>query len=410
LNTKASDHDANHVQGVCYVAVDVVVPYYKGSSTHIVEVGKNLSRMGMPVFVLSRRLGPWQRSTEYVEGIEISRVYRGMVGPLPRRSSSVGGTEDGSSSLGSRVYRMYLSTAFALFSGLAAARIVKRHNLQAIIERETSLGAGALASLITGRPLILEVNGPRISPISIRRASRITAYSNSMVGEEARKKTTIVDAGVNLELFRPDREYRAKMREKYNLGDSPVVSYVGSFQTWHGVDDLVRASQSVIEVFPNAKFLMVGPGFGPTRRLAEEMGVSDAFIFTGPVPYNFVPQYVNAADILVSPTDPSKSAWTLKHGPPEQFKIFEYMACRKPVIATSIGPMLRIVKDGVTGITVAPGDFRALSEAIIKLTRDPKLADDLAENAYRATIERYSWSRHANEVHGIVLSAMRDRA
>lgn len=410
VHDETSQRTSREMPGICYVAVDVAVPHFKGSSTHVLEVGRNLSRKGVGVFVLSRRLGPWQRRTERLDGIEVARVYRGIVGPLPRKSASIEGTEEGSPSLRSRLYRTYLSTAFALFCGLVAARIVKRHNLQAIVERETSLGAGALASMITGRPLILEVNGPRISPLSIRRSKRITAYSNSMVSGQARNKTTIVDAGVNLELFRPDQEYRSRVRNRHGLGDSPVVGYVGSFQAWHAVDDVVRASPSILERLPETKFLMVGPGYSGVKRLAEEKGVSSSFVFTGPLPYALVPQYVNAADILVSPTDPSRSPWTHRHGPPEQFKIFEYMACRKPVIATSIGPMLRIVKDGVTGLTVPPGDFHALSDAIVRLASDHAEADRLAENAYLSATERYSWSRHADEVRSIILSAVREGA
>jgi len=289
-----------------------------------------------------------------------------------------------------------------------AARVIKKHKLDVVIERETSFGAGAIASIITGRPLILEVNGPRFSSISAKRASKITAYSMGGIKQEYRDKTHILDAGMNPEVFWPNPAGRAAVRAACQLDDSPVVCYVGTFQKWHGVDDIVKASRAVLNAFPSAKFLMVGPGYEATKAKTEELGVAGAFVFVGPVPYILVADYVNAADIMVSPANPSMSEWTRKHGLPEQFKIFEYMACRKPVIVTAAGPMQRIVKDGKTGLTIPPGDHKALGEAICRLVSDPKLAGDLADEGYSMVVENFTWSRHAREIHETILSAIRE--
>jgi glycosyltransferase involved in cell wall biosynthesis len=401
--------NGQHVLGVLYVAVDVIVPNFTGSSTHVLEVGKNLRESGAAVFVLSRRQSSRQPRTENINGLSIQRVYRGIVCPLPSSKRSGGSSgADAQTTPRSLIYRLYLSTVLALVGGLLASRIVKKHKLDVVIERETSFGAGAVASIITGRPLVLEVNGPRFSPISARRASKITAYTMSGIGQEFTEKTRILDAGVNPEVFKPDSNARAVVRNKYGLGDSHVVCYVGTFQKWHGMDDVVRASRTVLDSFPNAKFLMVGPRYEETRRQAEELGVSHAFVFVGPVPYASVADYVNAADIMVSPANPSMSEWTRKHGLPEQFKIFEYMACRKPVIVTASGPMQRIVKDGKTGLTVPPGDFDALAKAICRLVREPNLADALASEGYSTVVEHFTWSMHAREIHQTILSAISD--
>jgi len=374
----------------------------------VIEVAKGLQDLGAFVAVLSRRAGSWQAKSERFQGFMIYRVYRGILAPLRQKR----GGHSGRGGRGRRrgffplLYRTYLSTVFALCCGLLAAKLVKEHNLGVVVERETSFGAGAIASMLTGRALVLEVNGPRFSPISSRRASVITAYSYSMVGESLRSKTRIVDAGVNTELFKPDPIARLTTRERYGLGGSPVICYVGTFQTWHGVDDLVRASQLVLREHPETKFLMVGPNFGAVRHLAETSGVADSFVFTGPVRYELVPQYVNAADILVSPTNPSKSKWTRIHGPPEQFKIFEYMACRKPVIMTAVGPMQRIVTNGITGLTVPPADCEALAGAICNLIRDRELAESIATKAYVLASEKYAWLNHTKEIYDVITSTL----
>jgi glycosyltransferase involved in cell wall biosynthesis len=409
LTRQVSEPAKRTTLGVLYVAVDVIVPYFSGSSTHVLEVGGSLRDKGASVFVICRRLSSKEPRTENINGLTIQRIYRGILWPLPRAGrSGSSASSDTQTTPGSLLYRFYLSTVLAVLGGLLAARVIKKHKLDVVVERETSFGAGAIASIITGRPLILEVNGPRFSPISAKRASKITAYTMSGIGEEFREKTRILDAGVNPEVFRPDLNGRTAVRNKYQLGDSPVICYVGTFQKWHGMDDIVRASRAVLDAFPKAKFLMVGPRYETTKRQAEEFGVSGAFIFAGPIPYASVADYVNAADIMASPANPSMSEWTRKHGLPEQFKIFEYMACRKPVIVTSAGPMQRIVKDGKTGLTVPPGDHEALAKAICRLIGDPKLASDLANEGYSMVVEKFTWSMHAREIYQTILSAVRE--
>jgi glycosyltransferase involved in cell wall biosynthesis len=375
----------------------------------VLEVGRNLRDLGASVIVISRRPSSRQPRIESIDGLAIHRVYRGIVCPLPRANRSKNPTSgDSQTTLGSLLHRVYLSTVVAVLSGLLAARLIKKHRLDVVIERETSFGAGAIASIITRRPLILEVNGPRFSPISARRASKITAYSMSGIKKEFRDKVRIVNNGVNPEVFRPDSESRASVRKMYQMADSPVVCYVGTFQKWHGLDDLVKASVTILEAFPHAKFLMVGPRYEATKKKAEELGVSSAFIFVGPVPYASVAAYVNAADIMVSPANPSMSEWTRKNGLPVQLKIFEYMACMKPVIVTAEGPMQRVVKDGETGLTIPPGDHEALAEAICKLVRDPRLANKLAWQGYAMVLERFTWSKHAGEIYQTLLSAIKE--
>ena len=394
---------------MCYVAVDVPIPSPRGSSTHVTGVAKALGSLGADVFVLARRTGPLQPSLEEFEGFTLRRVYRGIMAPLFSRSAGTprhsGQTED----LNARLYRFYLSTVLALYCGFLAARLIKSNKLSVVIERETSYGAGALASLLTGAPLILEANGPRFSPISARRASRVISYSYSLVGPRLKDKTTLIDSGVDAEAFRPDEVARRAIRSRLGIGDSPIIGYVGTFQAWHGVDDLIQASGRVLGRYPSARFLMVGPGFEEMERLTARMGVSAAFVFTGPVSHDVVPQYINAADVMVSPANPAKGTWTKTHGVPTQVKVFEYMACRKPVIVTATGPMQRLVRDGETGLLVPPGDSSALADAICRLLGDNGLADSMAESGYLQILEEHTWSEHAKAVLGTIRSALGGR-
>ena len=75
------------------------------------------------------------------------------------------------------------------------------------------------------------------------------------------------------------------------------------------------------------------------------------------------------------------------------------MACALPVVATRIGGVVDVVRDGENGILVAPGDEQGLAEGILRLLTDRDAARRLGANAHRtisesytlgATVERYT--------------------
>ncbi|UCH37409.1 MAG: glycosyltransferase, partial [Candidatus Bathyarchaeota archaeon] len=68
---------------ICYLTPDVAIPHYRGASTHVYEVAKNLVKLGHAVHVISRRISSNQPSFEIWEGIRVHRVYRGLFSSLP---------------------------------------------------------------------------------------------------------------------------------------------------------------------------------------------------------------------------------------------------------------------------------------------------------------------------------------
>ena len=85
------------------------------------------------------------------------------------------------------------------------------------------------------------------------------------------------------------------------LDGAVTVGYVGSFLNWHGVDDLLDAAEMIKVERGGVEFLMVGPHTDDIIASVEERGLSDVVRFVGPVPYERVPSYVNACDMLVAP-------------------------------------------------------------------------------------------------------------
>lgn len=390
---------------ICYVAVDVVIPFFRGASTHVYEVSRHLTKLGHEVHVVSRRINFDQPNCEILDGLHIHRVCRGIIAPLPFSRYQKLEKGEVSMSTGSlnEIYAGYLFTVFPLYAGLVSSEIIKKHNVELIIERETSFGAGAIASAITGRPMILEIIGPRYSRRSFRRSRKILAYTKSMIREPVPpEKLALVTAAADVELFKQDATQRKLVREKYRLQDSIVVGYVGTFAEWHGIEELIDASEKVLKRYPNVKFLMVGPYFKHAKELTQKRGISNAYVFTGPVPYAEVPSYINAADILVAPYNPKRSELRRKYGIGSPLKIFEYMACAKPVITTSVEPITQVVHEGKTGIVIPAGDSEALSKAVINLIEKPSFAERIGKAARDEVEKRYSWEAFAMRLENVL--------
>ena len=80
--------------------------------------------------------------------------------------------------------------------------------------------------------------------------------------------------------------------------------------------------------------------------------------------------------------------------------ILEAMACKVPVIASEIGGIPDIIKDGVNGMLVQPGDQIELANTILKLIENPLLIDKLSNNAFNS-VKKYSWLNIAKETETI---------
>jgi len=399
---------------ICYVAPDVAVPHYRGSSTHVYEVAKNLSKLGHEVHVVARRVDSAQAKKESLDGMTIHRFQRGIV--FSSRKSSFVNSEARGSYRGStpsivwKSYETYLKTIFPLYIAIEVTRLVRESSIDIIFERETAFGAGAMGSMLTGRPLILEVIGNRVSNLQARRSSKIIAYSRGMFeGTPEAGKVETVTGAVDTDMFAPDPVARAEIRSLYSL-DSPVVGYVGTFQEWHGLAELIRAATYLLKRHPDTRFLMVGPYYKETQAKVEAAGLGRSFVFTGPIAYVDVPKYINAADVLVAPYNPDKIESTeqvRKHGLGAPLKVYEYMAVGKPVITTDVKPISDPVEDGVTGYLVPQGDSDALGKALERMLDNPGSFVEMGALARQSMIANYSWAflaRRLSDIFEAVLS------
>jgi len=111
--------------------------------------------------------------------------------------------------------------------------------------------------------------------------------------------------------------------------------------------------------------------------------------FLGFVPHKEIPKYINACDIgtvLLFPTPRFIKT-------PYPIKLFEYMICSKPVIASDLPSMGKIVKEAGCGVLVDPTDVDEIADGITYLLNHPEEAKKMGENGRIAVEEKYSWER-----------------
>lgn len=232
-----------------------------------------------------------------------------------------------------------------------------------------------------------------VEKCSMGRASRIVVVTSGLrdvIRDEYHvpaDKITVIWNGANTDLFRPIDA--GKAREELGLdtvGD--YVCFSGSLVAWQGLEHLVKSAPLVLSQYPAARFLIVGDGAMKKELvlLTQKDGIGENFLFTGFVPYEKVPWYVNASNICVAPFVAARNE-RIGLSP---LKLCEYMACEKPVVTSRING-LEVVETEEAGILVAPESPKDLADAILRLLGDPELGKRMGQNGRRFVVENRSW-------------------
>lgn len=178
------------------------------------------------------------------------------------------------------------------------------------------------------------------------------------------------------------------VREKYHLGNSKVIIYVGGINKSRYLSMLIEAFSEVKQEGWNVKLLMVGDGTDRQNleKLTTELEVRDDVIFAGQVPQSMVPHFIAAADIGVSLVPPLSF---FKVSSP--IKMLEYMAMAKPVVANQeIYEHKEVIEQSGGGILV-PFVSEAFASAITELLDNPERAENMGRKGCDWIIKNRSY-------------------
>jgi glycosyltransferase involved in cell wall biosynthesis len=145
--------------------------------------------------------------------------------------------------------------------------------------------------------------------------------------------------------------------------------------------------------------LVLGEQPETCARLADlccELGVS-GIVFSPQVPHGQVADYLLAADLGLLLYPPS--SYLAEFSSP--LKLFEYLACGLPVIATALSALQEIVEDGINGRLVAPDDPETIAAVIVETAGDERLLRRLGAGAL-ASARRYHYVERARRIEAAI--------
>lgn len=208
-------------------------------------------------------------------------------------------------------------------------------------------------------------------------------------------KINVINNGANTDLFKPMSQ--EKVKAELQLEESKkYVCFVGNLAAWQGVEFLIYAAPFILKKCPDARFLIVGDGVMKNKllELSSELGLSDKIIFTGRVPYENVPPYINASDVCVAPFIKGRNA---KIGL-SALKTYEYLACGKPLVASSISGVKDLIELSGGGISISPENPEELASAVVELILNENMRALMGERGRKYVVENHSWNGVARKI------------
>lgn len=203
----------------------------------------------------------------------------------------------------------------------------------------------------------------------------------------AKERVSVAPDGVDLDRF-DIAESKTEARELLGLPqDKKIVLYTGHLYHWKGVDVLVRAAVKL----KNVQVILLGGSAEEQEDLRMRVGmVSEHVSFIGAVPHNRVPMWLAAADVLVLPNS-GKTQISRSYTSP--LKMFEYMASKRPIVASSLPSIREVLNDGNAHL-VEPDNPEALHEGLEKALHG---AEGIAQRAYD-DVKKYLWENRTRNI------------
>lgn len=204
------------------------------------------------------------------------------------------------------------------------------------------------------------------------------------------RRVTILPNGVDPELF-PAVEWKSP-------GANPTLLYIGSFETWSGLDVVLRA-MPLVQASHKVRLRLIGTGSKAATdalqkqvkdlKLGKQVSIEDA------LPYESWPDAIASAAICLAPQALDDRNVLQGLG---SLSLSAYMASARPIVGTDLPAMREFLRPGVDGLLVYPDSPENLASAVVRLLDDDRLARQLAASAARYARSHYTWAELNAEV------------
>jgi glycosyltransferase involved in cell wall biosynthesis len=236
----------------------------------------------------------------------------------------------------------------------------------------------------------------------MRRADLIASVSDVLDGQlEAvgvpRDRRVVIPNGVDIDAFSPGAS-DPELRRRHGLDGRFAIGWVGGFRPFHGLEMVPELGQRLRERYPRAILCFLGTGPLREQLIERTRGLEDTVRILPPVPHGDVPMWLRSFDAC------------LLLGESEGFhyspmKLYEYLACAKPVIAARVGQVEEVFPNGSDELLVRPGDLAGIVDRVLRLSSSPALCAQLGAEGRKLVSENASWDARV----GTLLSELRVR-
>lgn len=207
-------------------------------------------------------------------------------------------------------------------------------------------------------------------------------------------KISVIPPGVDTRHFYPIPKDEAK--EVVGVPENTrTILFVGRIEPLKGIDKLVQAisiiqkngglrccphNLVIIGGEPNAKSEDMNAEMARLQDMVEDLKIENFVIFLGKQDQQMLPYYYSAAEVVVMPS----------HYESFGMVALEAMACGTPVVASQVGGLAFLVRDGETGFVVPGNDVETLAKRLIELIKDEELRNKLG-NKSAEYAQLYAW-------------------
>ncbi|NOZ61613.1 MAG: glycosyltransferase family 4 protein [Calditrichaeota bacterium] len=208
-----------------------------------------------------------------------------------------------------------------------------------------------------------------------------------------KKQELIENVADNSLVFSEPEVGSDEIRKKYDLDSKQIILYAGTFEPYQGLDLLIDASRNIVKKTDQALFVLVGGNPDQVEKyktMVEKNNLSQYFRFTGQVTPDWVPKFVEIADILVTPRIEGNNT---------PLKIYSYLRSGKPIVATNHTTHTQVLNPDVAMLTeCTPESF---SQGLLKVMQDENLQQKISRNAKKLAAEKYSFEIYVKKLSGI---------
>lgn len=339
-------------------------PVLGGIETYAYNLAKGLVEAGHAVKVYTARVPGWP-ARQLWQGIDVHR-FRAIARPLsyPFMPSILPALAHGECDILHAHINSPMTVDFTAFaSRLAGTPLVITYHADAIYA-DIAAKSPALGGWLTHVYGLSRQHAAHIARRLIVTSPNYLESSDFL--QRYRHKTSVIPPCVDpFFLSSPQDTATAKRRLGYAANDS-LILFVGRLVPYKGLQTLLRAFPHVMKRTQCAHLGIVGSGpEEPTlKHLSQQLGVAKTVRFLGTLSRSSLRDAYSACDLFVLPSRSRSEAFGIV--------LLEAMARGKPVVATQVGGVPYVVRNGETGVLVPPLDPTALAAAIVHLLNDPE--------------------------------------